>query len=169
MVNKRKQKILRPALLRGREWCVHHLPKSKHLHPWVVRLRAACFDAYRLVWRGPGRAGRLPCGRLHGAAWLEAAASAARERGRRVWPGGGRGRVPRPFAGNEAWSAAPRRSSPRNGGMTRPQKPPLRVQCPDTRGSDRDHHPAPGNDRIQKRTGGRASLKRRVLKKTFRP
>ncbi len=25
------------------------------------------------------------------------------------------------------------------------------------------------NDRIQKRTGGRASLKRRILKKTFRP
>ncbi len=77
---KKKQKILRPALLRGREWCVHHLPKSRHLHPWVVRLRAACFDACRLVWRGPGRAGQLPCGRLHGAAWLEAA---ARERGRR--------------------------------------------------------------------------------------
>ncbi len=79
-VAEKETKILRPALLRGREWCVHHLPKSKHLHPWVVRLRAACFDACRLVWRGPGRAGRLPCGRLHGAAWLEAA---ARERGRR--------------------------------------------------------------------------------------
>ncbi len=52
--------------------------------------QGACFDACRLVWRGPGRAGRLPCGRLHGAAWLEAA---ARERGRRQ--GGGSSCTPR--------------------------------------------------------------------------
>ncbi len=58
---------------------------------------------------------------------------------------------------------------PAMGSMTHPQKPPQRAQCPDTRGSDRDHHPAPGNDRTQKRTGGRASFKRRVFKKTFHP
>ncbi len=49
----------------------------------VARLRASCSYACHQVWRGPGRAGRLPCDRLHGAALLEAAAIAARERGRR--------------------------------------------------------------------------------------
>ncbi len=79
----------------------------------------------------------------------------------------GRGTGTPPLCRSRSWSAAPRRSSPRNGSMTRPQKPPQRAQCPDTRGSDRDHHPAPGNGRIQKRTDGRASFKRRIFKKTF--
>ncbi len=56
--NKTKQKILHPALLRGREWCGHHLPMSSLLHLWVARLRASCTCAYRQVWRGPGRAPR---------------------------------------------------------------------------------------------------------------
>ncbi len=79
--NKTKQKILHPALLRGREWRSHHLPLSSLLHLRVARLRASCTCAYRQVWRGPGRAGRPVCDRLHDAAWWKAAA-AARERGR---------------------------------------------------------------------------------------
>ncbi len=63
--NKTKQRILHPALLRGREWCGHHLPTSSSLHLWVARLRASCTCACRLVWRGPGRAGRPVCDRLH--------------------------------------------------------------------------------------------------------
>ncbi len=73
-----KQKILHPALLRGREWCSHHLPMSSLLHLRVARLRASCTCAYRQVWRGPGRAGRPVCDQLHAAAWFKA----ARERGR---------------------------------------------------------------------------------------
>ncbi len=70
VAGKKKQKIIRPALLRGREWCIHHLSKSTYPHPWV-----AC----RHVLPGPGQTGRLPCSRLHGADLLEVAASAARE------------------------------------------------------------------------------------------
>ncbi len=51
------------------------------LHLRVARLRASCSYACHQVWRGPGRAVRLPCDRLYGAALLEAAAFAARERG----------------------------------------------------------------------------------------
>ncbi len=79
--NKTKQRILHPALLRGREWCGHHLPTSSSLHLWVARLRASCTCACRRVWRGPGRAGRPVCDRLHDAARWKAAA-AAWERGR---------------------------------------------------------------------------------------
>ncbi len=79
--NKMKQRILHPALLRGREWCGHHLPTSSSLHLWVTRLRASCTCACRRVWRGPGRAGRPVCDRLHDAARWKAAA-AAWERGR---------------------------------------------------------------------------------------
>ncbi len=64
-----KNKILHPALLRGRERCSHHLPMSSLLPLWVARLRASCTCACRQVWRGPGRAGRPACDRLHDAAW----------------------------------------------------------------------------------------------------
>ncbi len=37
--------------------------------------------------------------------------------------------------------------------MTHPRTPPQCAYCPGTWDSDRDHHPTPGNDRIQKRTG----------------
>ncbi len=37
--------------------------------------------------------------------------------------------------------------------LTHPRTPPQHAYCPGTWGSDRDHHPAPGNDRIQKRMG----------------
>ncbi len=37
--------------------------------------------------------------------------------------------------------------------MTHPRTPPQHAYCPGTWGSDRDHHPAPGNNRIQIRTG----------------
>ncbi len=54
----------------------HHLPTSSSLHLWVARLRASCTCACRRVWRGPGRAGRPACDRLHDAAWWKAAAAA---------------------------------------------------------------------------------------------
>ncbi len=79
-----KQKILHPALLRGRERCGHHLPMSSLLPLWVARLRASCTRACCQVWQGPGRAGRPACDRLHDAAWWKAA-TAAWERG---WPQG---------------------------------------------------------------------------------
>ncbi len=69
-----KQKIIHPALLRGRERCGHHLPMSSLLPLWVARLRASC--TCRQVWRGPGRAGRPACDRLHDAAWWKAAVAA---------------------------------------------------------------------------------------------
>ncbi len=71
-----KNKIVHPALLRGRERCSHHLPISSLLPLWVARLRASCTCACRHVWRGPGRAGRPACDRLHDAAWWKAAAAA---------------------------------------------------------------------------------------------
>ncbi len=84
---KKKQRILHPALLRGREWCVHHLPKSQHLHPWVIRLRSACSYACRLVWRGPGWAGRLLGWRL--LRLLRPPSATSRPRHCRRRPGGG--------------------------------------------------------------------------------
>ncbi len=67
-----KQKILHPALLRGREWCSHHLPTSSLLHPWVARLRASCTLQ---VWRGLDGLGVLPVAtsRLRGCSRVEAA------------------------------------------------------------------------------------------------
>ncbi len=71
-----QNKILHPALLRGRERCSHHLPMSSLLPLWVARLRASWTWACRQVWRGHGRAGRPACDRLHNAAWWKAAAAA---------------------------------------------------------------------------------------------
>ncbi len=81
---KTKQRILHPALLRGREWCGHHLPTSSSLHLWVARLRASCTCACRRVWRGPGRAGRSVCDRLttpHGGRLLPRRGSGGGHRG----------------------------------------------------------------------------------------
>ncbi len=90
------------------------------------------------------------------------------------WPPGGtldlgRGTGTPPLCRKRSLVRSPSTVIPPQWGRDSSIKAAQRVQCPDTRGSDRDHHPAPGNDRIQKRTGGRASLKRRVLRKTFRP
>ncbi len=65
-------------------------------------------------------------------------------------PDRGRGnKAPFLCRGNGAWPATPRWSSFRNEKMTHPRTPPQRVYCPGTWGSNRDHHPAPGNDCIQ--------------------
>ncbi len=61
---KMKQKILHPALLRGKEWCSHHLLKSRIQRLRVARLRdAACPGASR-AWQGRRRYPR--CGRCEG-------------------------------------------------------------------------------------------------------
>ncbi len=44
--------------------------------------------------------------------------------------------------------------------MTHPWTPPQRAYCQGTWGSYRDHHPAPDNDHIQKRTGDTLSEER---------
>ncbi len=62
--NKIKQKILRPTLLQGREWCSHHFPMSSLLHFWVACLSASCIGACRPVWQGPERAGHPASDRL---------------------------------------------------------------------------------------------------------
>ncbi len=82
-----KLNILYPALLLGREWCVHHLPMSSVLHLRVARLRASCTYAGCRVWRGPGRTWSPACDRLHNVVWWKAAA-VAWERGQ---PQGGEG------------------------------------------------------------------------------
>ncbi len=86
LLNKTKQKILHPALLRGKEWRVHHLPKSSSLHLWVACLRASCSFAYCQVWKGPGWAGWLPCEWLHGSC-LPLATSRLRGCGQRTCEG----------------------------------------------------------------------------------
>ncbi len=77
---KRKQKILHPALLRGKEWCSHHLLKSRIQRLRVARLRdAACPGASR-AWQGRRRAAPVSCGQLHAAAVVQAAVVAELER-----------------------------------------------------------------------------------------
>ncbi len=77
---KREQNILHPALLRGKEWCGHHLLKSRIQRLRVARLRnAACPGASR-AWQGQRRAAPLSCGQLHAVAVVKAAAEAELER-----------------------------------------------------------------------------------------
>ncbi len=77
---KRKQKILHPALLQGKEWCGHHLLKSRIQRLRVARLRdAACPGASR-AWQGQRQAATLSCGHLHAAAVVKAASVAELER-----------------------------------------------------------------------------------------
>ncbi len=77
---KRKQKILHPALLRGKEWCGHHLLKSRIQRLRVDRLRdAACPGASR-AWQGRRWAAPVSCGQLHAAAVVQAAVVAELER-----------------------------------------------------------------------------------------
>ncbi len=61
--NKTKQKIIHPALLRGREWCGHHLLMSSLLHLWVSHLRASCTCTCCQVWRGLDGLGVRPAPR----------------------------------------------------------------------------------------------------------
>ncbi len=76
---KRKQKILHPALLRGKEWCGHHLLKSRIQRLRVARLRdAACPGASR-AWQGRRRAAPVSCSQLHAAAVVQAAVVAELE------------------------------------------------------------------------------------------
>ncbi len=54
--NKRKQKIIHPALLRGKEWCGHHLLKSRIQRLRVARLRDAACPGISQAWQGRRRA-----------------------------------------------------------------------------------------------------------------
>ncbi len=77
---KRKQKILHPALPRGKEWCGHHLLKSRIQRLRVARLRnAACLCPCQ-AREAPGQAAPLSYGQLQAAAVVKAAAVAELER-----------------------------------------------------------------------------------------
>ncbi len=73
-------KILHPALLQGKEWCGHHLLKSRIQRLRVARLRDAACPGASQAWQGRRRAAPLSCGQLHAAAVVKAAASAELER-----------------------------------------------------------------------------------------
>ncbi len=85
---KMKQKILHPALLRGKEWCSHHLLKSRIQRLLVARLRdAACLGASR-AWQGRRRYPR--CGRCEGCCCGRAGVEVEAAGGRpRRWADGG--------------------------------------------------------------------------------
>ncbi len=76
---KRKQKILHSALLWGKEWCGHHLLKSRIQRLWVTRLRDATCPGATRAWQGRRRAAPLSCSQLHAAAVVKAAAVAELE------------------------------------------------------------------------------------------
>ncbi len=76
---KRKQKIHHPALLRGKEWCGHHLLKSRIQRHRVARLRDAACPSASWAWQGRRQAAPLSCGQLHAVAVVKAAAVAELE------------------------------------------------------------------------------------------
>ncbi len=87
-VAEKETKILRPALLRGREWCVHHLPKSRHppslSRPSQGRLLRRLPPALAGAWTG-GAAALRPAPRrcLAGGCCVCCAGAAAGGRPRR--------------------------------------------------------------------------------------
>ncbi len=101
----------------------------------------------------------------HATAWSRPRLSAARTRTRSR-----RRQQLRPFVA----VTEPGRNSEmsiHNEKVTHPRTSPQQAYCPGTWGSDRDHHPAPGNDRIQRCTGDtlsetrpNSSLQRRNVK-----